>query len=545
MHKGSALNFASRLASIDAMKSGALDILIVGGGITGLGAALDAAARGLSVGLIEQDDLASGTSSKSSKMIHGGLRYLEQLNFGLVREALKERGLLLHRLAPHLVNPVPFIIPYRGGFLQRLYLSIGVFLYERLAGSKHVSSHRYLNSSALAKAAPALRQHHFSGGIEIWDAQEDDARYAMFVARTAAAKGARIATRVKAESLILEKGRVVGAKVSDRETGEAFEIRARHVATAMGPWTGQLDIGQPDMPPRLRPSKGVHIILPKNAIEMASGLIARTGTGLIFVIPWEGQWLIGDTDTEWQGDPGTATVTAQDVATILERLNSVLATPVSTDQILGAYAGVRPLVEDHRSGGTTDVSRKHVIASPIPGLTAICGGKYTTYRKMAEDLIDTIVKDCRPTTRLSSSTEWLPLLGASGFQQMMSDREGIANKANLTSKQVERLLHRYGDCIADILELMARRPELSVILRRDPLLLATEVVYACSHEGALHIEDVLERRTRTSILSADKGLPVLPDVAKLMQAELNWSDAHMHSEIARYRTHVQCESLPH
>jgi glycerol-3-phosphate dehydrogenase len=295
------LNDETRRASLERMESGELDLLIIGGGITGVGAALDGAARGLAVGLIEQQDLASGTSRKSSKLIHGGLRYLEQLNFRLVREALRERGLLVNRIAPHLVQPVPFLLPLRHRIWERAYLGAGVMLYDRMGGSRHVPPSRHLSRTGVARIAPALRDSACVGGVQFWDAQEDDARYVTFVARTAAAHGASIATRVKASELIVEDGRVTGVRAFDTETGQPYSIKTRHVATAIGAWTGDLVPETTAKSIEVRLSKGVHIVLARSAIEMDTGLLARTKSGLLFVIPWEGYWLVGDTDTEWDG----------------------------------------------------------------------------------------------------------------------------------------------------------------------------------------------------------------------------------------------------
>lgn len=535
MSTSSRLNSETRRASLERMSRGKLDLLIVGGGITGAGAALDGAARGLAVGLIEQQDLASGTSSRSSKLIHGGLRYLEQLNFSLVREALRERGLLLNRIAPHLVNPVPFLLPLRHRIWERAYLGAGVNLYDRLGGARHLPPGRHLSRSGVARIAPGLRRSAYRGGIQFWDAQEDDARYVTFVARTAAAYGASIATRVKATELIIEGGRVAGVQATDTETGRRYPIRAHHTATAIGPWTGELHPKTSTTPMEVRPSKGVHILLPKSAIDMDTGLLARTRTGLLFVIPWEGNWLVGDTDTEWNAEPDRVTANRSDINVLLQRLNSQLRTPVNADQILGVFAGLRPLVAGDPDVATVKLSREHVIASPMPGSSAISGGKYTTYRVMAAELVDAAVSDLALKGAAQSTTDTIPLIGADGFPELWRDREQISHERGLPLGSVERLLRRYGSCVNDLLHILDQRPDLARVIEDNSGVLAVEIVYACTHEGARHLDDVLGRRTRIAIQTRDRGETASEHVLALMQETLGWSPDTVEKERMHYR----------
>jgi glycerol-3-phosphate dehydrogenase len=529
------LNDQSRTAALKRMRSGELDLLVIGGGITGVGAALDAATRGLSVGLIEQCDLAAGTSSKSSKLIHGGLRYLEQLNFGLVRESLRERGLLLHSIAPHLVTPVPFLLPLRHRVWERAYLGAGVMLYDRLGGSKQLPSGRHLSRVAVADIAPALRPDTYVGGVQFWDAQEDDARFVTFVARTASAHGAAIATRVKATELIVSDGRVIGVQATDTDSGEQYAISARHVATALGAWTDDLIPEDSTATMKVRPSKGVHIVLPKSAIDMDTGLLARTETGLLFVIPWEGYWLVGDTDTEWNAAPDRVTATRADVATLLDRLNSQLRSAINPDQILGVLAGLRPLVAAEPDVATVKLSREHAISSPMPGLSAISGGKYTTYRVMAAQLVDAAADALGVSKAVQSVTATTSLVGADGFSRMWNERRRIATEHGVSVNTLERLLKRYGSCVNDLLDLIDERPSLADTVDASTDTLAAEIVYACTHEGARHLDDVLDRRTRIALQTADRGQAASERVLALMQDTLDWPRDVVECEREQYR----------
>src|SRR4051794_21789079 len=393
------LSPAARAAALDAARSGELDLLVVGGGITGAGAALDAATRGVRVGLVEADDLASGASSASSKLIHGGLRYLEMGDFGLVREALRERELLLTRTAPHLVSPVPFLWPLRGRAWERAYLGAGLALYDTLGGARSVPRHRHLTRSGALAAAPALRPDALVGAVQFHDAAEDDARMVVEVARTAAGFGAQIATRLRVAGFLRAGGRVTGVEAVDEETGERLELRAAHVACAAGAATDRLrELAGGASRRRIVPSKGIHLFVARERLPMSTGILARTEKSVLFVIPWRGGWLIGDTDTPWRS-PERPVATGADVDYLLARTNALLARPLTRADVHGTTAGLRPLVADAQAGDTTRISRKHVVESPLPGLTTIAGGKYTTYRVMAADLVDATGLGGRSVTR--------------------------------------------------------------------------------------------------------------------------------------------------
>lgn len=521
------------------------DVLVVGGGVTGTGAALDAATRGLRVALIEATDYAAGASSKSSKLIHGGLRYLEMLDFALVREALTERGLLLTTLAPHLVRPVPFLWPLTHRVWERPYVGAGMLLYDTLGGRSAVPRARHLSRTRALALAPALRPDALVGGVQFYDAQEDDARMVACLARTAAGYGAAMATRVRMDSLVRPAGRVTGVRASDLLTGQVLDIEARHVVLATGAWTasaaatvaGEL---------RVRPSKGVHFMVPRDRIAMDTGLLTRTERSVLFVIPWGEHWLIGDTDTEWAFDPEHPVASRADIDYLLAKVNRLLREPLGADDIEGVFAGLRPLVAGSGDPDTTRLSREHSIDVSVPGLSVIAGGKYTTYRVMARDLIDAAVSDLSGSP--SSRTEEVPLAGAVGYAELWAARAELASACGLPVAQVERLLGRYGSDITDLLALMAARPALKEPVPGAEPYLASEIVYACTHEGALGLDDVLARRTRVTIETRDRGGAAAPHAAALMAPELGWDDIRTTAEIARYREMIAAdlaaESMP-
>ncbi len=345
----SKLGPAERAAAIEALKTVELDILVVGGGIVGTGCALDAVTRGLSVGLVEARDFASGTSSRSSKLVHGGIRYLEQLNFRLVREALIERGLLLQRIAPHLVKPVRFLYPLKKRVVERLYVGAGMLLYDVFSYSggrpPGVPHHRHLTKGQVQRAIPSLANDALVGGITYYDAQVDDARYVANLARTAAHYGAHLATGVRVEGFIKVGERVVGVQARDVHTDERFEIRAKQVVNATGVWTDdtQSMVGERGQF-KVRASKGVHLVVPRDRFQSKMGLLLRTEKSVLFVIPWGRHWLIGTTDTDWHLDKAHPAATAADIDYLLEHVNAVLAVPLTREDVEGVYAGLRPLL---------------------------------------------------------------------------------------------------------------------------------------------------------------------------------------------------------
>lgn len=517
-----------------------LDVVIVGGGITGAGAALDAVSRGLSVGLIEARDWASGTSSRSSKLIHGGLRYLEQLHFGLVAEALRERALLVERLAPHLVRPVPFLFPLRRRYVDRAYVGSGLFFYDLMAGtsragrSQAISRHRHLSRQQTLAIAPAIRQQGLRGGFRYFDAQVDDARYTVEVVRTAAAYGARVANRAKVVGFLRQGNRVRGVVVHDEETGVEFEARARQVICAGGVWTSGLQslacvTGGLDV----RMSKGVHLVLPKECLPLETGLIVRAGKSVLLVIPSDRHWLVGTTDTDWSLSPDDPSVNRGDIAYLLQHLNSELSLNISQHDVVAAYAGLRPLLQG-KAASTARLSREHAVAQPRPGLTVVAGGKFTTYRVMAADAVDAALAnlgDRLPRSR----TAQLPLIGARGYTDVLAERDELARRGGVSPEVAQHLLSRYGSLIGDVLAAAAEDPALAETVPGADEYLLAEVRYAASDEGALHIEDVLERRTRIAIEYPDAGVAAAESVGAVMGAVHGWSSSRLEDEVARYR----------
>jgi glycerol-3-phosphate dehydrogenase len=534
----------SRASALATLASEELDVLVVGAGVVGAGAALDAATRGLSVGLLEARDFASGTSSRSSKLIHGGLRYLEMLDFSLVREALRERGLLIQKLAPHLVRPVAFLYPLQKRAWERFYVGAGIALYDTLAltgGNTGLPRHRHLTRVEALKAFPSLRPESLIGGIRYYDAQVDDARHTMFLARTAAAHGAHVASRTEMIGFLREGRRVVGVRARDLETGAELEIRARTVINATGVWTGdsQAMLTGERGQFKIAASKGIHLVVPRDRISAKSGMILRTANSVLFVIPWDRHWIIGTTDTPWNLDKADPAASGRDVDYLLEEVNKALVTPLTRDDVQGVYTGLRPLLSAEAST-TAKLSREHAVGNPVPGLVVVAGGKYTTYRVMAKDAVDAAVGDL--TTRVPAScTDQVPLLGADGYRAAWNRRAQLARRAGLHVSRIEHLLRRYGTLTDEILAMIEADPALGVPLTGATDYLAAEVVYAVTHEGARHLEDVLSRRTRISIETTDRGVAAARTTAQLVAGPLGWSAEETEREIARYEAVVVAE----
>jgi glycerol-3-phosphate dehydrogenase len=544
VHRSSKLGPEQRDEAIEALKTHELDILVVGGGIVGTGAALDAVTRGLSTGMVEARDWASGTSSRSSKLVHGGIRYLEQLDFRLVREALIERGLLLQRIAPHLVKPVRFLYPLTKPVYERLYVGAGMLLYDIFSYSggrpPGVPHHRHLSKRQMLRAAPSLDKDAFVGGLSYYDAQVDDARYVSSLARTASFYGAHVASRVRVEGFLKVGQRVVGVTAHDLETGERFEIRARQVVNATGVWTDdtQSMVGERGGF-KVRASKGVHLVVPRDRFQSKIGLLLRTEKSVLFVIPWGRHWLIGTTDTDWNLDKSHPAATAADIDYILAHVNSVLAVKLTRDDVEGVFAGLRPLLAGE-SEQTSKLSREHIVAHSVPGLVVVAGGKWTTYRIMAKDAIDAAASALDGRVPPSTTHE-IALLGAEGYQAAWNKRSKLAHVFGVHKVRIEHLLNRYGVLTDELLDLIRERPELLEPLPGADDYIGAEVVYAATHEGALHLEDVLARRTRISIEAWDRGVSAAPVAAALMGEALGWDQPRIDNEVANYLKRVAAE----
>lgn len=527
------------------MAAGAeFDVLVVGGGVVGAGSALDAVTRGLTVGIVEARDWASGTSSRSSKLIHGGLRYLEMLDFGLVREALRERGLMLDRLAPHLVRPVPFLLPLTRRGWERLYVGAGVLLYDALSMSSRTSRavphHRHLSRSQALRECPALRRDALIGAIQYYDAEVDDARHTMTVIRTAAAYGAVCASRTRVVGFLREGHRVTGVTLHDLESDRRFDVRAQQVINATGVWTDETQamVGERGQF-HVRASKGIHLVVPRDRIQSSTGLILRTEKSVLFVIPWGRHWLVGTTDTDWNLDKAHPAATAADIDYVLEHVNGVLGTPLTHEDVEGVYAGLRPLLTGE-SESTSKLSREHSVAHPVPGLVVVAGGKYTTYRVMAEDAVDAAAHGMDRMVAGSCTAE-VPLLGAEGYKVRHNQRHAIAEQAGLHVARIEHLLGRYGSLIDELLALIRADPSLGEPLAGSDDYLRAEVVYAAGSEDARHLDDVLTRRTRISIEMFDRGVEAAPEAARLMAGVLGWSEDQVGREVETYLARVRAE----
>jgi len=532
---------ADRAEAWRRLGSETFDVVVVGGGVVGAGAALDAATRGLRVALVEARDLASGTSSRSSKLFHGGLRYLEQLEFGLVREALRERELMLTRLAPHLVKPVSFLYPLRHRVWERPYTAAGLFLYDSMGGARSVPGQKHLTRAGALRLIPSLKRDALIGGIRYYDAQADDARHTMTVARTAAHYGAVVRTSTQVVDFLHEADRVTGVRVRDAEGGESVDVRAGVVINCTGVWTDELQRASGSRGRfRVRASKGVHIVVPRDRIVAEdTGLILRTEKSVLFVIPWRNHWIVGTTDTDWNLDLAHPAATKKDIDYILDHVNSVLATPLTHDDIEGVYAGLRPLLAGE-SEESSKLSREHAVARVAPGLVAIAGGKYTTYRVMAADAVDAAAVDL-PGRLRPSITDQVPLLGADGYHALVNQADLLAARHGVHPYRVRHLLDRYGSLVHEVLALAESDPDLLKPVEEAPDYLRAEIVYAASHEGALHLEDALARRTRISIEYPHRGVACAEQVAGLMGGVLGWDEAERKREVEIYLARVEAE----
>lgn len=521
------------------------DILIVGGGIVGVGALLDATSRGLRAALVEQRDIASGTSGRSSRLIHGGLRYLEQLHFGLVHEALSERSRLL-RLAPHLVRLEPFLFPIYGiPLLHQGFYGSGIFLYDLLGARKDGGFSRHLRPSGALEYAPNLRRRGLSGGIIYHDGVEDDARLAIAVLRTAVAGGAVAATRVRAEQPVLDGERLTGATVQDLVSGSRFDVRAERVIDATGVWAADpstrfaaLEGGD-----QFVPSRGSHIVIRRNRLPAEGGMTLRIPGRVVFIIPWPGHWIIGTTDHPDPRPPERVSAPDADIDELLSTVNRRLDVDLSKGDIVGTYAGMRPLVGDP-GGSTVKASREHRVAADASGLVRVSGGKYTTYRVMAKDAVDASLGRSEARRRRSGTAE-LPLVGAAprselaqigaSLERPLRDAAAARGETRATwpARVGQRLAERYGREAVDVMAL-ARELDLAAPLGDGVDHIQAEVAWAARKELALSLDDVLARRMRLAQELPDRGASIAPGVAAVLGAELGWDEERQAAEVERY-----------
>ncbi len=532
----SSLNPEQREEDLARLADEDFDVLVIGGGINGVGVALDAATRGLNVALIESNDFASGTSSRSSKLIHGGLRYLEQYDFKLVREALHERELMVSTTAPHLVKPVAFLYPLHEKVKERTYVGAGLALYDALRGFKRaLPGHKHLSQKTVAEIAPSIRTDVITGAIRYFDAQVDDARHTMLIARTAKRHGAVILTRARVESLTRKGKRITGAVVRDLNSKKKITVSSAAVIMCAGVWSDQMhkDFGiTPGY--EVKMSKGAHIVLPGDAIKAHEGIIIKTAVSVLFIIPWKDQWMVGTTDTEFSGDPAEPLADRSDVQYIIDQANQILQPRISADQVIGVFAGLRPLVANKAVTDTTKISREHTVDRPVPGFVSLAGGKYTTYRVMAKDAVDMATNDITKLTN-ESITEKLPIVGADGYWALVQQVEQLANQYQLKTETINHLLNRYGSELSEVVALIEADRKLAAPITKNLPYLKAEIVYAAIAEGAQSVADVLERRTRLSFEAKNFGLEIAPAVADLIAPYLGWKATQKKASIAEYQ----------
>ncbi|MDQ1713418.1 MAG: glycerol-3-phosphate dehydrogenase [Frankiaceae bacterium] len=540
-----AFSVRHRPADVAGAAGGVLDVLVVGAGATGAGVALDAASRGLSVAVIDRGDLASGTSSKSSKLIHGGLRYLENYDVGLVYEGVNERQ-LLQRLAPHLVRPMEFVYPIFPDTARVRRVGLGLTTYDVLAGFRNVRRHERITAEEAVEKAPALAGSGLERAYVYGDCATDDARLVLANVVAARRFGAVALTYTEAVRLLLDAdGKACGATVSDRLDGSTYDLRARHVVNATGVWVDTL-LAQEDPSrsgPLVRPSKGVHLVVPRERVPLTGASIlmpSRQGDGRsMFAIPWGRQTILGTTDTAYDGSLDVVAIEEGDVEYILDAGNALFAGGLSVDDVVGAWAGCRPLLRGASSDGVGDLSRRHALTEGAAGLLTITGGKLTTYRRMARDVVDRIVD--RDGRRARCRTDEINLGCARPYEDVVAETIEAARLVGLTAdvaETAETLVRQHGESAASVLAL-ADSPALRGPLSPAATHLFAEVVYAARNEGAATLEDVFARRTRLSLRARDAALPSAAAAAALLAGEIGRDGAWAAGQVAAYEDAVR------
>jgi glycerol-3-phosphate dehydrogenase len=512
------------------------DVLVIGGGITGAGVALDAASRGFRTALVERDDFASGTSSKSSKLIHGGLRYLQQREFALVYEGLAERQVAL-RNAPHLVRMLPFLIPLLtrdGLFNRKLARAFGsaLWMYDLTGGLRIGKKHSRISKEAALNHMPSMPADRLSGGYIYYDARTDDARLTLALCRTAGAHGAVVANHAGVTGLLKDdQGKSRGARVE--ADGDELEVQARAVVNATGVWADEVRrLDESDDPDSIRPAKGIHIAVPwaKVRNDIAVIVPVRKDKRSVFVVPWGDVTYVGTTDTDYDGPIDDPQCAPEDVAYLLGALNAAIEEPVTEADVMGTWAGLRPLLRTASNERTADLSRRHAVRRSESGVVTVTGGKLTTYRRMADDTVDVVAAFLGKRSRCR--TKRLRLVGGEGFEPPAESLEASVHS---------HLSGRYGTEAGAVQELVEAVAELGEPLVPGLPYLRAEAVFAVRHEMARSLDDVLSRRTRARLLARDASARAADDVARLVGAELGWSDAERTREVEDYRAAVKAE----
>lgn len=550
-----AFSSAERAHNLSRLGDEQFDVLVIGGGVTGAGVALDAVARGYKVALVEKTDFASGTSSKSTKLVHGGIRYLPNFDFALVREALTERGILL-RIAPFLVEPVGFVLPiYKGdrhpvglpfttpgGVGLGFVLNVGLWFYDLLAGGRGVPRHRHLSRAKVLKLAPSLVPEGLKEGFLYYDAQTNDARLTISLLRTAAQYGAVIANYAEVTSFLTEDGKIRGAVVCDRVGDQELSVRARHVVNAAGIFSEDVEaLVSKDPQVSIEPSKGVHLVFAREAVKLGDEAIVLPETDdrrLLFIVPWQSRAIFGTTDSG-AGDLNRPLTTGEDIAYLLGHLNRYLSVDLTTKDIVSTYAGYRPLVRPGRGTrhSPAKLSRTHAVLESPSGLVTIVGGKLTTYRRMAQDTVDVLSR--RDSSTLAHPTQQLPLHGSAGWPVVRREIEARGSALGLSSAVLKHLGRSYGAETLAILQLVENDAALGQLLIDDLPYIRAEVIHACRAEMAMTPYDLLGRRTAITLEDRQRGLGVVEDVGQLMARELGWSPERQEALVADYRAAIQ------
>jgi glycerol-3-phosphate dehydrogenase len=551
----------ARDRAIESLAAERFDVVVIGGGITGAGVALDAATRGFSVALVEKADYASGTSSRSSKLVHGGLRYLQNFDLGLVREALLERRLLV-KLAPHLVRPLQLVVPAFDGARPDRLVGIGLNMYDvmatprlrgrrasrrsdaRLDGDADWSPerHRVISGEEVVELLPALAPRNPTGGYLFYDCQTDDARLVLTVLAEAERFGAICANRLEVVELAGEADRTAGVKVRDVENGEEFVVSADNVVNATGVWADRIrpeELHSEAEVPTIRPSRGTHITLAHADLPLVSGAVVPAAEGRsIFALPWLGRSLIGTTDNNYEGDIDHVRPSLRDVEYLLEATNTFFATSLRREDLAGAYAGVRPLISSGDTRKSVDISRKAELYETSSGLITITGGKLTTFRRMAKMAVDRVVE--RDGRQAPCRTDEIPL-GQPIQPSALPVVEGVSDASRAA------LAARYGHLAEKVMAAAAERGELAQPIVADLPDVLAEAPYAARHEQARSVGDVLLRRTRLGLLAAHEvsgpGSNVPRRVAQAMAAELGWDTARVDAEVDGFDEEARAEGL--
>jgi len=542
----------ARAAYLEQLARDQFDVLVIGGGITGAGVALDAAARGYRVALVEKADFASGTSSKSTKLAHGGIRYLPQFDFAMIHEGVVERGLMV-RHAPFLVRPQPFVIPVyedmhwpsslpirpRTAFGLDLLLDIGLWMYDLMAGRLNIGRHKRISAEKTVERAPKLRSRGLKKALLYYDAQTNDAQLTVTLLRTAAQFGAVVTNYTEATSFTRANGKLNGAVVRDVLTNQQLTISARHIINATGVFSEQVvALTGDESKATIEPSKGIHLVVARERLRISDTAVVLPETEdgrILYVIPWQSRAIIGTTDTG-SGNLDDPQAGPEDIAYLIRHINQYLEVNLTNDDILSVYAGYRPLVKS-RGARAADLSRTHVVLQEVNGMVTIVGGKLTTYRRMAQDTVDVLAK--RDGMPISQPTKNLLLAGAIGWRDAKREIEARGQQLGLAPDIIEHLEFNFGSHARSILDLIEKDESLRERLVLDLPYVRAEVVYACRAEMAMTLEDMLARRTRIILEDGARGASIAPQVASLMARELGWSSDQAHSQVEQYRALVR------